>query len=53
MSTPHGVSCARDFRPGERSVRFEGQHVRARYFADEGHVMFFSRIEEILGELVA
>ena len=28
-------------------------HVRAHYYADAGHLIFFSRIEEILSELVA
>jgi pimeloyl-ACP methyl ester carboxylesterase len=28
-------------------------HVRARYYPDEGHLIFFSRIEQILTELIA
>lgn len=28
-------------------------HVRAHYYEDDGHLIFFSRIEEILGELVS
>ena len=28
-------------------------HVRAHYYADEGHLIFFSRIEQILKELIA
>ena len=28
-------------------------HVRAHYYPDEGHLIFFSRIEQILGELIA
>lgn len=28
-------------------------HLEAHYFADDGHLILFSRIEEILGELAA
>jgi pimeloyl-ACP methyl ester carboxylesterase len=28
-------------------------HVRARYYPEEGHLIFFSRIEQILTELIA
>lgn len=28
-------------------------HVRARYYPGDGHLIFFSRIDEILSELVA
>ena len=28
-------------------------HVRAIYYPDDGHLIFFSRIEEILSELAA
>jgi hypothetical protein len=28
-------------------------HVTARHYADDGHLILFSRIEEILGELMA
>lgn len=28
-------------------------HVRARYYADDGHLIFFSRIGEILADLAA
>jgi hypothetical protein len=28
-------------------------HVKAHYYAEEGHLIFFTRITEILGELMA